>query len=81
MAVLYALTNDVSGRNLVLQTGTENWRFESSITLRRDKNSQKYKLIKATLAALAKHGYILTYSAIQPFPTSHHRGKMTASKE
>jgi hypothetical protein len=80
---LYALTIDRSGHNLPLQTGTADWRFERHLTLRRDKNAPKYELIKTTLAALARHGFILTHAAIQPLPIAalHHRSKLTEAKE
>jgi hypothetical protein len=38
--------------------------------LRLDKNSPNYELIEATLAAIAKHGFYLTHSAIHGFPVA-----------
>jgi hypothetical protein len=63
---LYALTSDGAGRNLPPQADPAGWRLEESVTLRRDKNSPKYELINATLAAIKKHGFILTHAAIHP---------------
>jgi hypothetical protein len=67
---LYALTTDSTGRNLPSQTGAKSWRFKEPVTLEQDKSSPKYELIKATLAAIAKHGFILTHAAIQPLPVA-----------
>jgi hypothetical protein len=36
------------------------------VTLRRDKDAPNYELINATLAAINKHGFILTHAAIHP---------------
>jgi hypothetical protein len=83
MTALYALTNDRFGRNLPSQAGPAGWQLEESVTLRRDKRSPKYELIKATLAAIAKHGFILTHAAIQPLPVTiaHDRTKKTKATE
>ena len=44
------VSDDGTERNPTLKSGSACWGFEKSVTLRRDKNSPKYKLIKATLA-------------------------------
>jgi hypothetical protein len=51
--------------------------------LRLDKNSPNYELIEATLAAIAKHGFYLTHSAIHGFPvaTANAHEKSTKQKE
>ena len=36
--------------------------------LRLSKKTPKHELAKATLAAIAKHGFYLTHAAIQGFP-------------
>jgi hypothetical protein len=36
--------------------------------LRLDKSSPKHDLIKATLAAIGKHGFYLTHAALQNLP-------------
>jgi len=49
------------------------------MTLRCDESSPKYELTKATLAAIAKHGFCLTHAAIHPLPieTEHNRVRNT----
>jgi hypothetical protein len=80
---LYALTADSMGRNLPSQACPAGWRFEQSITLRLDNSSPKHELTKATLAAIAKHGFYLTHAAIHGLPvaTAHHQAKSTESTE
>ena len=65
---LYALTVDSTGRNLPLHAFPEGWQFERSITLRLDRSSPKHDLIKATLAAIGKHGFYLTHAALLDLP-------------
>ena len=65
---LYALTADSTGRNLPLYAFPAGWQFERSITLRLDRSSPKHDLIKATLAAIGKHGFYLTHAALQDLP-------------
>jgi hypothetical protein len=67
---LYALTDDSTGRNLPTHACQAGWRFERSVTLRSDKNSPKHELNKATLAAIAKHGFYMIHAAIQAFPVA-----------
>jgi hypothetical protein len=40
--------------------------LDQSVALRRDKNAPNCELINATLAAINKHGFILTHAAIHP---------------
>ena len=72
---LYALTTDKTGRNLPSKACSAGWQFEAPVTLRCDESSPKYELTKATLAAIAKHGFCLTHAAIHPLPivTEHDR--------
>jgi len=76
---LYALTADSAGRNLPTQACKEKWQFEQSIALRLDNSVLKHELTKATLAAIAKHGFYLTHAAIHalPFATVHNEAGHT----
>lgn len=65
---LRALTADSTGLTLPSQTFPAGWRFERSVMLRLSKKTPKHELAKATLAAIAKHGFYLTHAAIQGFP-------------
>ena len=87
---LYALTSDGAARNLPPQSDPAGWQLEQSVTLRRDKNSPNYELIDATLAAIKKHGFILTHAAIHPLagliandipPKSADFGEQSASSQ
>jgi hypothetical protein len=40
------------------------WRFERRLTLRLDRNSPMGKIVRATLDAIAKHGFQLTHAAV-----------------
>ena len=82
-AALYALTADSAGRNLPTQACKEKWRFEQSIALSLDNSVLKHELTKATLAAVAKHGFYLTHAAIHalPFATAQDEAKSSESKE
>jgi len=68
---LYALTADSTGLTLPSNACRAGWQFEQSITLRLDKGSRKHELIRATLDAIAKHGFYLTHAAIQALPVDH----------
>jgi hypothetical protein len=48
-----------------------------------DRNSPKYELTEATLAAIAKHGFYLTHAAIHGLPvaTAHDGAKSTETTE
>jgi hypothetical protein len=60
---LYALTADPSGHILPSRIYPRiRWRFERRVTVQ--KNSPKQKLVRATLDAIAKHGFYLTHKAI-----------------
>jgi hypothetical protein len=63
---LHALTSDGAGRSLPPQSDPAGWQLDQSVTLRRDKDAPNYELINATLAAINKHGFILTHAAIHP---------------
>jgi hypothetical protein len=61
---LYAFTADPKGHILPSQIYPRvRWRFHRSLTLRSDRNSPKGKMVKATLVAIAKHGFHLTHIA------------------
>jgi hypothetical protein len=82
-SALYALTTDSTGQILPSLSPPAAWQFERSITLRLDKSSAKHELIKATLDAIAKHGFYLTHAAIHALPvaTAHDWAKGTESTE
>jgi hypothetical protein len=65
---LYALTFDSTGGNLPPGACCTGWQFEQSITFRLDNRSPKHDLAKATLAAIAKHGFYITHAAIPALP-------------
>ena len=67
---LFALTANSTGRNLPTQACQAGWRLEQTLTLRLDKKLPNYELIEATLAAIQKHGFYLTHSAIHGFPVA-----------
>jgi len=77
---LYALTADSTGRNLLSLASPASWQFEWSITLRLDKSSPKQELIRATLAAIGKHGFYLTHAALQDLPLDLDAPAVTAPK-
>jgi hypothetical protein len=64
------LTANSTGGNLPSPACLAGWRFERMIDLRLDNSAPKYELVAATLAAIAKHGFYLTHSAIHGFPTA-----------
>lgn len=62
---LFALTTDRSGQNLPSQiAGPAGWHFERSIAFQLDKSRRRQESIRATLAAIAKHGFYLTHPTI-----------------
>jgi hypothetical protein len=62
---LYAFTADPSGHILPSRIYPQiSWRFERHLTLRRAKNSSKWKLASAILDAIAEHGFHLTHAAV-----------------
>jgi hypothetical protein len=62
---LYALTTDPTGHILPSRIYPRiRWRFEQRATLRVEKNSPKTEIVRATLDAIAKHGFYLTHGAI-----------------
>ncbi len=66
---LFALTADRTGRILPLQIcGPAGWQFEQSVTVRSDKKQRRRESTRATLAAIAKHGFYLTHAAIHTLP-------------
>ena len=65
---LYALTVDSTGQNLPSIGHTGAWRFEQSLKLGLDDGAPKQELIKATLAAIATHGFHLMQTAIDALP-------------
>jgi hypothetical protein len=75
---LYALTADSTGQNLPLLASPVGWQFVQSIMLRLDKSSPKHDLIKATLAAIGKHGFYLTHAALQALPLDFDAPDVTA---
>ena len=78
---LYALTADNAGRNLPTQSCKEEWRFERSISLHLDNSVLKHELTKATLAAIAKHGFYLTHAAIHALPVATAQDEAANSTE
>ena len=63
---LYALTADRTGSILPSQLYSRiHWRYERSLTLRRERGGANQELIRATLKAVAKHGFYLTHAAVQ----------------
>jgi hypothetical protein len=68
-SALFALTADRTGRILPLQVcGPAGWHFERSLLLQLGKEERRHELTKATLAAIAKHGFYLTHAAIHTMP-------------
>ena len=62
---LFALTTDPTGQILPSQIGSPvTWQFERSVTLQLDNSNQRRDSIRATLAAIARHGFYLTHAAI-----------------
>ena len=60
---LYALTTDPTGHILPSRIYPRiHWRLERRVTV--EKNSPKKKIVRATLDAIAKHGFYLTHKAI-----------------
>jgi hypothetical protein len=69
---IFALTADRMGRNLPLQVcGPAGWHFERSVTLQSDKDKRRRESTRATLAAIAKHGFHLTHAAIHAMPIDY----------
>jgi hypothetical protein len=57
---LYAFTADPKGHVLPSRIYPQiDWRFQRSVTLRLDGNSPKWKILRAMLDAIAKHGFHL----------------------
>ena len=65
---LRALTADGTGRALPSQTFPAGWCLERSVTVRLGKKAPKRELTKATLAAIAAHGFYLMHTAIHTLP-------------
>jgi hypothetical protein len=62
---LYALTTDPTGHTLPSRIYPRiRWRFERRVTLRVETNSPKQEIVRATVDAIAKHGFCLTHKAI-----------------
>ena len=60
---LYALTTDPTGHILPWRIYPRIlWRFERRVTVQ--KNSSKQTIVRATLEAIAEHGFYLTHKAI-----------------
>jgi hypothetical protein len=61
---LYAFTADPNGQMLPSKLYPQiKWRLERRMTLRPAANSPEGKVSRATLAAIAKHGFHLTHAA------------------
>jgi hypothetical protein len=61
---LYAFTADPKGHVLPSRIYPQiDWRFQRSVTLRLDGNSPKWKILRAMLDAIAKHGFHLIHAA------------------
>jgi hypothetical protein len=61
---LYAFTTDPKGQMLPSRIYPQiHWRFQGSVTLRLDENSPKWKILRAMLDAIAKHGFHLIHAA------------------
>ncbi len=66
---LYALTNDRSGTVLpAAGCCPAGWHFERSIALPPQEALPKSELLRATLSAIARHGYYLSDAAITGLP-------------
>ena len=62
---LYGLTTDPTGHILPSRIYPRlHWRFERRVTVEM-RNSPKQEIVRATLDAIAKHGFYLTHAAIQ----------------
>jgi hypothetical protein len=63
---LFALTADRTGRLLPSQLYNQiRWRYDRRLTLRSHKDNANQEFIKATLAAVEKHGFYLTHAAME----------------
>jgi hypothetical protein len=63
---LYALTADRTGQVLPSQLYSRiRWRYERRLTLRSRRDAAKQEIIRATLDAVAKHGFYLTHATVQ----------------
>lgn len=66
---LYALTSDRTGQVLPSNlAGAEGWTLERSVTLRLERADRRYESVRATLAAIGKHGFYLIHAAIYSTP-------------
>jgi hypothetical protein len=62
---LYAFTADRKGRMLPSRMYPRvRWRFERAVTLRLERSLPKRKIVKATLDAVAEHGFHLIHAAV-----------------
>jgi hypothetical protein len=62
---LYAFTADPDGHMLPSGIYPQiRWRFERRVTLRPARNLPEGRIVRATLDAIAKHGFHLTHVAI-----------------
>jgi hypothetical protein len=62
---LYAFTADPSGHILPSRIYPQiRWRFERRVTLQTNRNSPKWKIVRAILDAIAEHGFHLTHAAV-----------------
>ena len=69
---LFALTADRTGQSLPSQIcGQAGWTFEGSVTLQPEKDERFRESMRATMAAIAKHGLYLTHSAIHTLPINY----------
>jgi hypothetical protein len=63
------LTADPTGQVLPSQfAGRAGWTLERSVALRTGEGGRGSESIRATLAAIAKHGFYLTHAAIPATP-------------
>jgi hypothetical protein len=69
VTALYALTADRTGQRLPSQIcGEADWHFERAVTLQSRSDSAERESTKATLDAIAKHGFYLIHAAIHNLP-------------
>jgi hypothetical protein len=62
---LYAFTDHPDGHGLPSIIYPQiRWRFERQVTLQPDRNSSERGIVRATLDAIAKHGFHLAHAAI-----------------
>src|SRR5690348_14724513 len=80
---LLALTANREGQNLPREIcGPIGWIFEKSVTVPPEKSVDFNESTRATMAAIAKHGFYLTHAAIHSLPLDHspHQQKRTPMK-